>query len=154
MLGFHFLGPNAGEVTQGFGIALQLKATKAQFDNLVGIHPTVAEVSIRTPPWQCAQLISGALDLDHDARHQVVWPVRHGDGLLRLSPCCVFPLTTAVNCACMHAQFRLVKETSRAPLAALTQRGREHLLSLTTNDEAASLNRFAARVLVTRPPTL
>eukprot|EP00730_Choanoeca_flexa_P019547 TRINITY_DN9554_c0_g1_i1.p1 TRINITY_DN9554_c0_g1~~TRINITY_DN9554_c0_g1_i1.p1 ORF type:complete len:501 (+),score=142.90 TRINITY_DN9554_c0_g1_i1:42-1544(+) len=44
VVGFHFLGPNAGEVTQGFGIALQLKATKAQFDQLVGIHPTVAEI--------------------------------------------------------------------------------------------------------------
>ncbi|EDQ90922.1 uncharacterized protein MONBRDRAFT_20369 [Monosiga brevicollis MX1] len=43
VLGLHFLGPNAGEVTQGFGMALKLKATKAQFDDLVGIHPTVAE---------------------------------------------------------------------------------------------------------------
>ncbi|EGD81586.1 thioredoxin reductase 1 [Salpingoeca rosetta] len=43
VIGFHFLGPNAGEVAQGFGIALQLKATKEQVDNLVGIHPTVAE---------------------------------------------------------------------------------------------------------------
>ena len=43
VVGLHFLGPNAGEVTQGFGMALKLKATKAQFDDLVGIHPTVAE---------------------------------------------------------------------------------------------------------------
>lgn len=47
VLGLHFLGPNAGEVTQGFGMALMLNATKAQFDRLVGIHPTVAEVGWR-----------------------------------------------------------------------------------------------------------
>ena len=35
---------NAGEVIQGFGIALKLKATKADLDNLVGIHPTSAEI--------------------------------------------------------------------------------------------------------------
>lgn len=44
VLGFHVLGPNAGEITQGFAIALRLKATKADFDSLVGIHPTCAEV--------------------------------------------------------------------------------------------------------------
>lgn len=43
VVGFHYLGPNAGEVTQGFGIALKMGATKADFDNLVGIHPTTAE---------------------------------------------------------------------------------------------------------------
>ena len=45
MIGFHYLGPNAGEVTQGFGIALKMGATKANFDDLIGIHPTTAEVS-------------------------------------------------------------------------------------------------------------
>ena len=43
VVGFHFLGPNAGEVTQGFALAVKLGATKADFDNLVGIHPTDAE---------------------------------------------------------------------------------------------------------------
>ena len=44
VVGFHYLGPNAGEVTQGFGIALKMGATKANFDDLIGIHPTTAEV--------------------------------------------------------------------------------------------------------------
>eukprot|EP00049_Salpingoeca_infusionum_P011480 m.199419 g.199419 ORF g.199419 m.199419 type:complete len:520 (+) comp14943_c0_seq1:358-1917(+) len=44
VVGIHYLGPNAGEVTQGFGIALKMGATKAQFDKLVGIHPTTAEI--------------------------------------------------------------------------------------------------------------
>lgn len=43
VLGFHFVGPNAGEVTQGFALALRLGAKKRDFDTLVGIHPTDAE---------------------------------------------------------------------------------------------------------------
>jgi len=43
VVGFHYLGPNAGEVTQGYGIGLRLGATKSDFDSLVGIHPTCAE---------------------------------------------------------------------------------------------------------------
>eukprot|EP00054_Salpingoeca_dolichothecata_P009398 m.53006 g.53006 ORF g.53006 m.53006 type:complete len:505 (+) comp18341_c0_seq1:186-1700(+) len=44
VVGFHLLGPNAGEATQGFGLAFKLGATKEHFDDLVGIHPTNAEV--------------------------------------------------------------------------------------------------------------
>lgn len=43
VVGFHFVGPNAGEVTQGFALSLRLGATKRHFDELVGIHPTDAE---------------------------------------------------------------------------------------------------------------
>jgi len=43
VVGFHYLGPNAGEVTQGYGMALKLGATKGDFDDLIGIHPTTAE---------------------------------------------------------------------------------------------------------------
>ena len=43
VIGFHYVGPNAGEVTQGIAIAMKLKATKEDFDNTIGIHPTVAE---------------------------------------------------------------------------------------------------------------
>ena len=38
------LGPNAGEITQGFSIGFKLGAKKKDFDNLIGIHPTNAEV--------------------------------------------------------------------------------------------------------------
>lgn len=44
MVGLHILSPNAGEITQGFAIGLKMGATKADFDNLIGIHPTIAEV--------------------------------------------------------------------------------------------------------------
>lgn len=47
MIGFHYLGPNAGEVTQGFGVAMKCGATKEQLDSTIGIHPTCAEVSLK-----------------------------------------------------------------------------------------------------------
>eukprot|EP00484_Ammonia_sp_Unknown_P022963 CAMPEP_0197034662 /NCGR_PEP_ID=MMETSP1384-20130603/12699_1 /TAXON_ID=29189 /ORGANISM="Ammonia sp." /LENGTH=509 /DNA_ID=CAMNT_0042464613 /DNA_START=116 /DNA_END=1645 /DNA_ORIENTATION=- len=43
IVGFHYCGPNAGEVMQGFGLALKVGCTKDDLDNLVGIHPTCAE---------------------------------------------------------------------------------------------------------------
>lgn len=43
MIGIHYLGPNAGEVIQGFAVGIKMGATKEDFDLTVGIHPTVAE---------------------------------------------------------------------------------------------------------------
>jgi len=43
VVGFHYLGPNAGEVTQGYAVAMKMGATKEDFDGTVGIHPTVSE---------------------------------------------------------------------------------------------------------------
>lgn len=43
VVGLHYLGPNAGEVVQGYAVAMKCGATKAQFDTTVGIHPTVSE---------------------------------------------------------------------------------------------------------------
>lgn len=43
VIGFHFVGPSAGEITQGIALAMRLGATKADFDNVVAIHPTNAE---------------------------------------------------------------------------------------------------------------
>ncbi|KAJ3602818.1 hypothetical protein NHX12_030566 [Muraenolepis orangiensis] len=44
VIGFHYLGPNAGEVTQGYGVAIKCGVTKEQLDNTIGIHPTCAEI--------------------------------------------------------------------------------------------------------------
>uniref|UniRef100_A0A8C5GIH1 thioredoxin-disulfide reductase (NADPH) n=1 Tax=Gouania willdenowi TaxID=441366 RepID=A0A8C5GIH1_GOUWI len=44
VIGFHYLGPNAGEVTQGFGVAMKCGVTKEQLDGTIGIHPTCAEL--------------------------------------------------------------------------------------------------------------
>lgn len=43
VLGMHYVGPNAGEVMQGFGVAMKQGLTYTQLKNTVGIHPTSAE---------------------------------------------------------------------------------------------------------------
>eukprot|EP01031_Cornospumella_fuschlensis_P029883 gene29883-36079_t len=43
VVGFHFIGLNAGEITQGFALAVKLGALKSDFDDMIGIHPTDAE---------------------------------------------------------------------------------------------------------------
>jgi glutathione reductase (NADPH) len=43
VLGAHVLGPDAAEIVQMAAIALRLKATKADFDATMALHPTVAE---------------------------------------------------------------------------------------------------------------
>jgi glutathione reductase (NADPH) len=43
VLGVHMVGPDAGEIIQGFAVALRCGATKRQFDATIGIHPTIAE---------------------------------------------------------------------------------------------------------------
>ncbi|XP_037659356.1 thioredoxin reductase 3 isoform X2 [Choloepus didactylus] len=44
VIGFHVLGPNAGEITQGFAVAMKCGLTKQLLDNTIGIHPTCGEV--------------------------------------------------------------------------------------------------------------
>ncbi|MGO8919421.1 MAG: glutathione-disulfide reductase [Stellaceae bacterium] len=43
VLGCHMLGADAPEIIQGLAIALKCGATKRQFDQTIGIHPTAAE---------------------------------------------------------------------------------------------------------------
>ena len=105
-MGLHFLGPNAGEVMQGFAIAFKFNATKADFDRLIGIHPTCAEV-LTYDAWPlfiyflpcfislfvslvCHRLLTHNhvlvwTDIYDNGDYQVVWRGRFGDGLLRLS---------------------------------------------------------------------
>ncbi|MGN4047839.1 glutathione-disulfide reductase [Pseudomonas sp. SM4] len=51
VLGCHMVGPDAGEIVQGLAIALKAGATKRDFDDTIGVHPTAAEefVTMRTP---------------------------------------------------------------------------------------------------------
>ncbi|TDG15508.1 glutathione-disulfide reductase [Seongchinamella unica] len=51
VVGVHMVGPDAGEIMQGIAIAMKAGATKAVFDNTIGIHPTAAEefVTMREP---------------------------------------------------------------------------------------------------------
>jgi glutathione reductase (NADPH) len=50
VLGVHILGHEAGEMAQLLGIAVKLKAKKADFDATMAVHPTAAEelVTLRT----------------------------------------------------------------------------------------------------------
>ena len=43
VLGCHMLGVDAPEIVQGLAIAIKCGATKRQFDQTVGIHPSAAE---------------------------------------------------------------------------------------------------------------
>jgi glutathione reductase (NADPH) len=43
VVGLHILGLGSGEILQGFGVAIKMGATKADFDSCVAIHPTSAE---------------------------------------------------------------------------------------------------------------
>jgi len=51
VLGCHIVGDGAAEIVQVVGIAVKMKATKADFDATMALHPTAAEelVTMRTP---------------------------------------------------------------------------------------------------------
>lgn len=51
VLGAHMVGEHAAEIIQGIAIAIKAGATKAVFDDTMGIHPSSAEefVTMRTP---------------------------------------------------------------------------------------------------------
>ncbi|KAL6860382.1 Glutathione reductase [Amphichorda felina] len=43
VVGLHIMGLGSGEMLQGFGVAIKMGATKADFDSCIAIHPTSAE---------------------------------------------------------------------------------------------------------------
>jgi glutathione reductase (NADPH) len=43
IVGCHIVGPDAGEMIQLVGIVVKMRATKAQFDAVMAVHPTAAE---------------------------------------------------------------------------------------------------------------
>ena len=51
VVGLHMVGADAGEIVQGFAVAMKAGATKEVFDSTIGIHPTAAEefVTMREP---------------------------------------------------------------------------------------------------------
>jgi glutathione reductase (NADPH) len=51
VLGVHVLGEDAGEMAQLLGVAVKMKARKADFDATMALHPSAAEefVTMRTP---------------------------------------------------------------------------------------------------------
>jgi len=51
VVGLHLVGDGVDEMLQGFGVAIKMGATKADFDNVTAIHPTSSEeiVTIKKP---------------------------------------------------------------------------------------------------------
>ncbi|XP_003377568.1 thioredoxin reductase 1, cytoplasmic [Trichinella spiralis] len=47
VLGLHYIGPNAGEIMQGFSVSLRCKLTIPELLNSIGIHPTCAEEFVK-----------------------------------------------------------------------------------------------------------
>ena len=43
VVGLHIIGMGSDEMLQGFGVAVKMRATKADCDNCVAIHPTSSE---------------------------------------------------------------------------------------------------------------
>ncbi|EMX5412649.1 glutathione-disulfide reductase, partial [Listeria innocua] len=43
VIGLHGIGYGVDEMIQGFAVAINMGATKADFDNTVAIHPTGSE---------------------------------------------------------------------------------------------------------------
>jgi hypothetical protein len=104
VVGFHILGPNAGEITQGWACAVKLGATYETFSSTVGIHPTTAEELTTLTYVQdsifasCRCLLSFGcsravvrlirlhLRIFRLQHYKVQWSFRGQGGLLRLSP--------------------------------------------------------------------
>lgn len=51
VVGLHVIGDGADEMLQGFGVAVRMKATKADFDDCIAIHPTAGEEFVTMAPW-------------------------------------------------------------------------------------------------------
>lgn len=51
VVGLHLVGDGVDEMLQGFGVAIKMGATKADFDSITAIHPTSSEeiVTIKKP---------------------------------------------------------------------------------------------------------
>uniref|UniRef100_A0A6G3MFX3 thioredoxin-disulfide reductase (NADPH) n=1 Tax=Henneguya salminicola TaxID=69463 RepID=A0A6G3MFX3_HENSL len=61
VIGLHILSPNAGEITQGYTVAMRMGATLIDFNRTFGIHPTVSEVftSMKVSKKSGAKVVAG-----------------------------------------------------------------------------------------------
>jgi glutathione reductase (NADPH) len=60
VVGLHIIGMAADEMLQGFGVAMKMGATKADFDSCIAIHPTAAEEVVTLGVWGTSPQVSGA----------------------------------------------------------------------------------------------
>jgi len=61
IVGLHVIGIGADEMLQGFGVAIKMGATKADFDSCIAIHPTSAEEFVTMGTWGTSPQFSGAM---------------------------------------------------------------------------------------------
>jgi glutathione reductase (NADPH) len=61
VVGLHLIGMASDEILQGFGVAMKMGATKADFDACVAIHPTAAEELVTMGSWGTSPQSTGAL---------------------------------------------------------------------------------------------
>eukprot|EP00551_Chaetoceros_affinis_P012130 CAMPEP_0203663150 /NCGR_PEP_ID=MMETSP0090-20130426/850_1 /ASSEMBLY_ACC=CAM_ASM_001088 /TAXON_ID=426623 /ORGANISM="Chaetoceros affinis, Strain CCMP159" /LENGTH=536 /DNA_ID=CAMNT_0050526023 /DNA_START=71 /DNA_END=1681 /DNA_ORIENTATION=- len=61
VVGLHCIGMSVDEIVQGFGVAMKMGATKADFDSCVAIHPTAAEELVTMGTWGTSPQVSGAI---------------------------------------------------------------------------------------------
>jgi len=59
VVGLHVIGIAADEMLQGFGVAVKMGATKADFDHCVAIHPTAVEEFVTMAPWGATKVLEG-----------------------------------------------------------------------------------------------
>jgi len=60
VVGLHVLGMGSDEMMQGFGVAMKMGCTKADFDSCVAIHPTAAEEFVTMGVWGTSPCETGA----------------------------------------------------------------------------------------------
>lgn len=60
VVGLHIIGMGADEMLQGFGVAMKMGATKADFDSSIAIHPTGAEELVTMGTWGTSPQFTGA----------------------------------------------------------------------------------------------
>ncbi|KAG7369103.1 glutathione reductase [Nitzschia inconspicua] len=60
VVGLHIIGMGADEMLQGFGVAMKMGATKADFDSCIAIHPTGAEELVTMGLWGTSPQETGA----------------------------------------------------------------------------------------------
>ena len=61
VVGLHCIGMSVDEIIQGFGVAIKMGATKADFDSCIAIHPTAGEELVTMGTWGTSPQLSGAL---------------------------------------------------------------------------------------------
>ena len=60
VVGIHCMGMGVDEMMQGFGVAMKMGATKADFDSCIAIHPTASEELVTMGQWGTSANITGA----------------------------------------------------------------------------------------------